>query len=209
MGWFFTGDYNGTCVNCSSQNRDFTNGNCLDCGQTRKAEHNAFKIAVEESTQRMTVNLRTGPIHEEQEWEVFFRRDTDDSIFIQLIHINIEDEKQHESLEYKMIGEDEVDLERRCTEFKTFNDFFSRGMQEGRRPNIGAEASVVPDEEGRAPLISCADSRVMAFQTVNAATKFWVKEKQFDLETVLGKGVVTIECNWCDGSGIQAITDTL
>jgi len=108
----------------------------------------------------------------------------------------------YESLEYKMLDENQVDLEKVCTEFKTFNEFFSRGVAAGRRPNLvpnGVGRVEVDTTTGKAPLISCADSRVMVFKTIDRATEFWVKEKKFDLETFLGENMV--KCAACNGKG--------
>jgi len=79
-------------------------------------------------------------------------------------------------------------LEKKCSEFKTLNDFFSRGMADKRRPNIipNGTSKVAIAEDGSAPLISAADSRVMVYKTIEAATKFWVKEQEFNLGVFLG-----------------------
>jgi phosphatidylserine decarboxylase precursor len=112
-----------------------------------------------------------------------------------------------------MLNENQVDLEKVCIEFKTFNNFFSRGMAAGRRPNLipnGAGRVEADAATGKAPLISCADSRVMAYETIKYATTFWVKEKEFTLSTFLGNNLpvpVTIECRDCHGNGICAHED--
>merc|ERR1711964_270511 len=103
-----------------------------------------------------------------------------------------------------MLDANQVDIEKVCIEFKTFNDFFSRGMAGQRRPNLvpnGVGRAEVDATTGKAPLISCADSRVMAFKTIDRATEFWAKEKKFNLETFLGEKVATIECAACEGKG--------
>merc|ERR1712000_710792 len=129
-------------------------------------------------------------------WKIHYVRDGE-RIFIRLTH------GDDEPLEYRMLDENQVDLEKRCIEFKTFNNFFSRGMAEGRRPNLipnGAGRVEADAATCKAPLVSCADSRVMAYRTIDHATTFWVKEKEFTLGTFLG-GNLTIECRACNGKG--------
>jgi len=246
------GGYNGQCTakECKSKKRDYSTGNCLECGASRASELKVFKIqmAASHRVTRPRIQLQTGKANSNQDWEIRYRRGRTDEehAYIQLIHLpgdDDSDEKQHESLEYK-IDATQVDIERRCTEFKTFNDFFSRGMARGRRPNLdsygycgcpmgewltsnpSADAeqiktaarelamncdacrmtgdTFIDAATGRAPLISCADSRVMIFPTVDAATEFWVKENPFSLKVFLGAGRepnAEKECPVCLGVG--------
>ncbi|EKM58743.1 uncharacterized protein PHACADRAFT_253246 [Phanerochaete carnosa HHB-10118-sp] len=64
-------------------------------------------------------------------------------------------------------------------EFKTFNQFFYRELKPGARP---VEA---PDDPYR--LVSGADCRLMAFETVNEATKLWIKGREFSVQRLLGE----------------------
>jgi len=81
-------------------------------------------------------------------------------------------------------------LEKKCSEFKTLNDFFSREMADRRRPNIlpngTGKTDMSADINGYCPLISGADGRVMIYENLDDATRFWVKEREFSLGTFLG-----------------------
>merc|ERR1711964_377663 len=192
--WYFTGDYNGQCGECGSKKRNFSTGNCVECGHTRKADHKVFPLTMIDGKAHPRITLETGGLDTSEDWEVNYVRDGEHT-FIRLTH------EGDESMEYKMIGKNQVDLEKVCTEFKTFNNFFSRGMAAGRRPNLvpNGKGRIEVDATGKAPLISCADSRVMAFKTIDRATKFWVKEKKFNLETFLGEKDARVQCTSCNG----------
>ena len=62
--------------------------------------------------------------------------------------------------------------------FKTFNEFFYRKLKPSARP---VES---PGDEGR--MVSCADCRMMAFETVNEATNIWIKGREFTVGRLLG-----------------------
>ncbi|KAG7089009.1 hypothetical protein E1B28_010722 [Marasmius oreades] len=62
--------------------------------------------------------------------------------------------------------------------FKTFNQFFYRKLKPDARP-IAA-----PDDPFR--LVSAADCRMMAFQSVNDATRLWIKGREFTVSRLLG-----------------------
>ena len=62
--------------------------------------------------------------------------------------------------------------------FKTFNEFFYRKLKPEARPVEN------PGDEGR--LVSCADCRMMAFETVNEATQIWIKGREFTVARLLG-----------------------
>ncbi|MCO5585131.1 hypothetical protein L7F22_039063 [Adiantum nelumboides] len=64
--------------------------------------------------------------------------------------------------------------------FKTFNEFFYRKLKEDARP--------VDDAEDPNTLVSAADCRFMAFNTVEAATQIWIKGREFTIERLLGNG---------------------
>merc|ERR1712096_138187 len=188
---YFTGDYNGKCPVCKSKTRDYETGKCV-CGEVRRGSRESFKIVDYDG--ELKLRLGTGRMDSGEMWVVNFVQD-EEGPYIQLKNKGC-------TLEYK-IDDTQVDLEKRCTEFKCFNDFFSRGIAEGRRPNIpiNGECLVKANDDGWASLISGADCRAMTFPTVDRATEFWVKEKKFDLGTFLGENVGTTKCNACKGKG--------
>jgi phosphatidylserine decarboxylase len=64
------------------------------------------------------------------------------------------------------------------TKYPTFNDFFARQLKESARPIDDAGNNLVSS--------SPADCRLTAFQTVDLATKYWIKGFGFTLERLLG-----------------------
>lgn len=68
--------------------------------------------------------------------------------------------------------------------FKTFNEFFYRKLKPDARPNEE------PDNGRR--LVSGADCRMMAFETVDEATKIWIKGRDFTVARLLGDAATTI-----------------
>ncbi|GBG69522.1 hypothetical protein CBR_g4358 [Chara braunii] len=63
-------------------------------------------------------------------------------------------------------------------EYKTFNEFFTRELKAGARPIY------LPDEDKIA--VCGADARLMAFDNVNDAKRFWIKGRKFSLKGLLG-----------------------
>lgn len=61
--------------------------------------------------------------------------------------------------------------------FKTFNEFFYRKLKPEARPNDE------PDNPSR--LVSGADCRMMAFESVSEATKIWIKGRDFTISRLL------------------------
>ncbi|KAI8071282.1 phosphatidylserine decarboxylase-domain-containing protein [Gongronella butleri] len=61
--------------------------------------------------------------------------------------------------------------------FKTFNDFFYRKLKPSARPCASRDDQRV--------IVSAADSRMMAFDTVDQATKIWIKGWDFTLPKLL------------------------
>lgn len=62
--------------------------------------------------------------------------------------------------------------------FKTFNEFFIRGLKPGARPIAYC------DQDG---IATCAaDSRLMAFSSVDESTRLWIKGRKFSIEGLLG-----------------------
>jgi phosphatidylserine decarboxylase len=62
--------------------------------------------------------------------------------------------------------------------FKTFNQFFYRKLKPSARP--------VSDPEDPYRLVSPADCRMMAFETVDEATRIWIKGREFSVARLLG-----------------------
>jgi len=63
--------------------------------------------------------------------------------------------------------------------FKTFNEFFYRRLKEDARP--------VEKPEDPRRVVSCADSRFMAFENINEATRLWIKGREFSVAKLLGE----------------------
>ena len=67
--------------------------------------------------------------------------------------------------------------------FKSFNEFFYRGLKDGARPIApGDRVAVLP-----------ADGRHLAFQNVNEAAGFYAKGQKFSLESFLGDSALAAE----------------
>ncbi|KIM74861.1 hypothetical protein PILCRDRAFT_691729 [Piloderma croceum F 1598] len=62
--------------------------------------------------------------------------------------------------------------------FKTFNEFFYRKLKPSARP------IELPDDPYR--LVSGADRQLMAFESVNEATRLWIKGREFTVARLLG-----------------------
>ncbi|KAJ7500276.1 phosphatidylserine decarboxylase-domain-containing protein [Mycena galericulata] len=62
--------------------------------------------------------------------------------------------------------------------FKTFNQFFYRKLKPSARP------TEQPDDPYR--LVSAADCRFMAFESVSEATRLWIKGREFTVARLLG-----------------------
>ncbi|KAJ1307812.1 hypothetical protein OPQ81_001894 [Rhizoctonia solani] len=63
--------------------------------------------------------------------------------------------------------------------FKSFNEFFYRKLKETARP--------VEEPGNPSRLVSCADCRMMAFETVSDATRLWIKGREFSVKRLLGE----------------------
>jgi phosphatidylserine decarboxylase len=66
---------------------------------------------------------------------------------------------------------------------ETFNEFFYRRLK--------AEARPISSPENPSVLVSCADCRMMAFETVSEATRLWIKGKEFSVGRLLGDNYKT------------------
>lgn len=62
--------------------------------------------------------------------------------------------------------------------FKTFNEFFYRKLRPDARP--------VDEPQNTKRLVSSADCRMMAFESIDAATRLWIKGREFSVERLLG-----------------------
>ncbi|XP_010260486.1 PREDICTED: phosphatidylserine decarboxylase proenzyme 2-like [Nelumbo nucifera] len=65
--------------------------------------------------------------------------------------------------------------------FKTFNEFFIRELKPGARPIANKESDNVA--------ICAADSRLMAFKSVEDSLRLWIKGRKFSIQGLLGKDV--------------------
>ncbi|KAL0887015.1 hypothetical protein Bca101_010998 [Brassica carinata] len=65
--------------------------------------------------------------------------------------------------------------------FKTFNEFFIRELKPGARPIANMNRDDVS--------VCAADCRLMAFQSVEDSTRFWIKGRKFSIRGLLGKHV--------------------
>ncbi len=81
--------------------------------------------------------------------------------------------------------------------YKTFNEFFYRKLKPDARPNEE------PDNPGR--LVSGADCRMMAFETVNEATKIWIKGRDFTVARLLGDAAAKADLDAYQNGGALAI----
>merc|ERR1719273_2941943 len=70
-------------------------------------------------------------------------------------------------------------LYKKVEEFKTFNDFFARGMKVD-------ECRPMADPEDESVVVSPADCRMMCWDTILDSTKVWIKGARFTLENLLG-----------------------
>lgn len=62
--------------------------------------------------------------------------------------------------------------------FRTFNEFFCRKIMLDRRP--------IADRDDPRTLVSCADCRLIVFQSVEQATQLWIKGRDFSIVRLLG-----------------------
>ncbi|KAE8223447.1 hypothetical protein CF319_g3520 [Tilletia indica] len=77
--------------------------------------------------------------------------------------------------------------------FATFNEFFYRKLKEDARPLDSPEDPKV--------LVSAADCRLMAFESVSAATSVWIKGRDFTIERLLGEEFKGVANEYADGGG--------
>ncbi|OWZ75979.1 phosphatidylserine decarboxylase [Cryptococcus neoformans Bt85] len=76
--------------------------------------------------------------------------------------------------------------------FKTFNEFFYRKLKPDARP--------IEDPGNDDRLVSCADCRLMAFETVNEATQLWIKGREFTIGRLLGPNYKDVIDRYEDGA---------
>ena len=74
---------------------------------------------------------------------------------------------------------DTTTLYKPVEEFKTFNDFFARGIKVD-------EFRPLADPDDESVVVSPADCRMMVWDTILDATKVWIKGSKFTLENLLG-----------------------
>ena len=68
--------------------------------------------------------------------------------------------------------------EKPLDKFDSFNDFFTRRLKRGARPIAH------PDDDD--VIVSAADCRLLTFESVDDATRFWVKGRNFSIPGLLG-----------------------
>ena len=66
--------------------------------------------------------------------------------------------------------------EKPASEYKTFNEFFSRRLRPGARPISGDSDDIV---------VSSADCRLQVYESVDEATRFWVKGRNYSTAGLL------------------------
>ena len=64
-------------------------------------------------------------------------------------------------------------------EFKNFNEFFYRALKPGARPASAPDNPKI--------IVSPADCRSVVFNSIDDATKIWIKGREFSMERLLGK----------------------
>uniref|UniRef100_J3L822 Phosphatidylserine decarboxylase proenzyme 2 n=1 Tax=Oryza brachyantha TaxID=4533 RepID=J3L822_ORYBR len=74
--------------------------------------------------------------------------------------------------------------------FKTFNEFFIRQLKPGARPIASYEEDTIAT--------CAADSRLMAFSSVDESTRLWIKGRKFSIEGLLGNDLHSNA--FCNGS---------
>ncbi|KAF7308526.1 hypothetical protein HMN09_00701700 [Mycena chlorophos] len=80
------------------------------------------------------------------------------------------------------------------TKYKNFNEFFSRKLKPDARPVDHADDPLA--------ICSAADCRLTVFQTVDLATKFWVKGREFTVPHLLNVDVSSKEAVTFDGASL-------
>ncbi|KAI0712799.1 phosphatidylserine decarboxylase-domain-containing protein [Cerioporus squamosus] len=91
------------------------------------------------------------------------------------------------------IGLDELE-QPDMTKYKSFNEFFSRKLKPGARPVKNAA-----DANG---FCSPADCRLTVYQTVDAATHFWIKGNRFTIPGLLGVEPKSEEARMFEGGSV-------
>ncbi|GMK58812.1 hypothetical protein CspeluHIS016_0602540 [Cutaneotrichosporon spelunceum] len=80
--------------------------------------------------------------------------------------------------------------------FKTFNEFFYRKLRPDARP--------IDEPENPSRLVSMADCRMMAFNTVSQATQIWIKGRDFTVSRLLGPQYAS-EVHKYEGGGLAIL----
>ncbi|XP_077249813.1 phosphatidylserine decarboxylase proenzyme 2-like [Tasmannia lanceolata] len=70
------------------------------------------------------------------------------------------------------------DIKYPVDQYKTFNEFFVRELKPGARP--------ISSKEHDGVAICAADSRLMAFKSIDDSLRFWIKGRKFSVEGLLG-----------------------
>ena len=73
---------------------------------------------------------------------------------------------------------DMSEVDQPIDQFKNFNEFFYRALKPGARPCSAPDNPKI--------IVSPADSRTVVFNTMDDATRIWVKGREFTVEKLLG-----------------------
>ncbi|KAG5647920.1 hypothetical protein DXG03_007844 [Asterophora parasitica] len=85
-------------------------------------------------------------------------------------------------------------LEPDLSKYACFNEFFSRKLK--------ADARAVADAEDPFGVCSAADSRLTVYPSVDSATKFWIKGRQFTIPALLGVASSSMEAETFEGASL-------
>ncbi|XP_043722006.1 phosphatidylserine decarboxylase proenzyme 2-like isoform X2 [Telopea speciosissima] len=78
-----------------------------------------------------------------------------------------------------------ADVKYTVEQFKTFNEFFVRELKPDARPIT---------HKGRDDIAVCAaDSRLMAFKSIEESLRFWIKGRKFSIQGLLGKDICSTD----------------
>jgi len=92
----------------------------------------------------------------------------------------------------KLHNLDVNEIEKPLSEYKTFNEFFSRALKTSSRP--------VSDPEDPRVFVSPADCRLTVFPEMLDATKLWIKGENFTIENLLGPRAPDLAARYVSGS---------
>lgn len=111
--------------------------------------------------------------------ERFLRRLTDLSIREGVSRDSLESAKDIPKFVHSFLGQiDVASAEKPLHEYRTFNEFFYR--------KLAPSARNIHDKDDNTVIVSSADCRLQVFLNADAATRFWVKGKNFSMAGLMG-----------------------